>query len=259
MQMLTRDTFFNGHIALHQPKKGYRYSVDAVLLVHLTIEQPGTTILDLGTGCGVIPIMLAYRCPSRFVVGVELQAELATIARLNVKANQMEDRVRIIEKDMCQLGHEEIKKPFDLVVSNPPFRKVGSGRINADSQRALARHELKMDLETLLGTTRRFLKKAGRFCIIYPSTRSVDLLSAMRAAAIEPKFITMIHAGLSSPAKLIAVTGIKDGNPGLEIGSPLFLYNKNGTYTETVATMFSEKAYSSSVFITSPDLTLGKK
>jgi tRNA1Val (adenine37-N6)-methyltransferase len=128
-----------------------------------------------------------------------------------------------------------------------------------ESQRAIARHELKVDLTTLLETARRLLKKSGRFCIVYPSVRAVDLFSAMRDMKIEPKFVTMIHANVLSPAKLIAVTGVQDGGPDAAFGPSLYIYQSNETYTETVASMFSKEVYTSSVFITNPDLTFGKK
>lgn len=257
MESLTRDTFFNGNIVLNQPKSGYRFSIDAVLLAHLAFEQSGHTVLDLGSGCGVIPIMLAYRSPLRHIIGVEIQPGLCNFARSNVAANKMSGRIHILEKDMRRLEPVEVNGPVDLVVSNPPYRKLGSGRINVDSQRAVARHEVEVDLETVLTTAGRLLKKSGRFCIIYPSSRLVDLVATMRATRLEPKFLTMIHSRASSSARLVAVTGVKDGRPDVEIGPSLTLYHDDGSYTKTVTAMFSEAVYSANVFITNPDLTLG--
>lgn len=239
MELLTRDHFFNGNIVLNQPGTGYRFSIDAVILSHLACPAPGETVLDLGTGCGVIPIMLAFRHPEIRVIGVEIQPSLSRLARQNVADNRVADRVGIVDKDIGHLSLADIGGPVDLVVSNPPYRKLDSGRINADSQRAVARHELKVDLETVLMTARRMLRRSGRFSIIYPSVRTVDLLAAMRSSGIEPKKMTMIHSKSTSPARLVAVSGIKGGRPGLEAGPPLFLYHKDGTYTRAVETMFS--------------------
>ena len=237
MESLTRDHFFNGNIVLNQPGSGYRFSIDAVILAHLFCPVPGETILDLGTGCGVIPIILAFRHPHVRLIGVEIQPALSRLARQNVADNRLADRIRIIEKDMGQLSPADVGGPVDRVVSNPPYRKRGSGRINADSQRAVARHELKIDLEALLQTTRRMLRKSGRFYVIYPSSRTVDLVTAMRSTGIEPKNVKMIHSKPASPARLVAVTGIKGGRPGLEVGPPLYLYHENGTYTRAVEAM----------------------
>ena len=187
MESATRDHFFNGKVVLHQPRHGYRFSVDAVILSSLACPEPGDRVVDLGTGCGVIPILLAYRHPSVRVVGVEIQDALATFAMQNARENQMTDRIRILVKDMAELSLTDIGEPADLVVSNPPYRKMDSGRINADNQRAVARHELKINLNSLLRTARRMLRKSGRFIIIYPSVRTVDLLTAMRGTGLEPQ------------------------------------------------------------------------
>lgn len=236
---MTRDHFFNGNIVLNQPESGYRFSIDAVILSHLVCPEPGETVLDLGTGCGVIPIMLAYRHAGIHVIGVEIQPALSLLARQNVADNRMADRIRIVEKDMGHLSPADTGGPVDLVVTNPPYRKLDSGRINADRQRAVARHELKIDLEAVIRTARRMLSRTGRFSIIYPSVRTVDLIVAMRAAGLEPKRLTMIHSKPASPARLVAITGARGGRPGLEAGPPLYLYHDDGTYTREVEAMFS--------------------
>ncbi|BBO72403.1 SAM-dependent methyltransferase [Desulfosarcina alkanivorans] len=239
MEPLTRDHFFNGDIVLTQPKSGYRFSIDAVILSHLADPQPGETVLDLGAGCGVVPIMMAYRHANIRLTGVEIQQPLCDIAIQNVAANRMSHRVRIVSKDMSVLSLADIGGPVDLVVTNPPYRKRGSGRINADSQKAVARHELRVDLETVLQTARRMLRPSGRFCIIYPSVRTVDLVTAMRAAGLEPKSLTMIHSKPGSSASLVAMKGLKAGRPGIEVGPPLYLYHEDGTYTGDLEAMFS--------------------
>jgi tRNA1Val (adenine37-N6)-methyltransferase len=239
MEPLTRNHFFNGKVVLHQPQSGYRFSIDAVILSHLACPQPGESVLDLGTGCGVIPILLAFRHPDLLLTGVEIQASLASLARQNVEENQMAERIRIVEGDMAKLSLTDIGGPVDLVVTNPPYRKLDSGRINADAQRAVARHEIKINLAVLLLTARRMLRKAGRVAIIYPSVRTVDLLTTMRSVGLEPKTLTMIHSTVSAPARLIAVTGNHGGRPGLAINAPIYLYRDDGSYTHAVEKMFS--------------------
>jgi tRNA1Val (adenine37-N6)-methyltransferase len=239
MQTITHDPFFNGQIVFKQPQTGYRFSIDAVVIAHWLRPTSAKTILDLGTGCGVIPVMLAYRHADIHAVGVEIQPDLAELARQNVVENRMADRIRIIEKDMRELSLREIGDPVEAVVANPPYRKLDSGRINADSQRAVARHELAIDLQRVLLTARRMLEKSGRFFIIYPSVRIVDLIAAMRSSELEPKILMMIHTRLASPARLVAMMGVKGGRPGIEIESPLYLYKSDGTYTEIVEAMLS--------------------
>ena len=226
-------------MVLHQPTSGYRFSIDAVILAHLARPAEQDRVLDLGTGCGVIPILLAFRHPLLQLVGVEIQPALAAIACRNVHTNGMDARIRIIETDMCVLSQTQIGGPVDFVVSNPPYRPCNSGRINPDNQKAVARHELAIDLPALLATTRRLLRKGGRMAVIYPSTRSADLLAAMQNAGIEPKVLTVIHSKKDQSARLVVVMGINGGGSGLEITSPLVIYNDDGTYTQTVEAMFT--------------------
>ena len=238
MNPLTTDTFFNGRIQVKQNRAGYRFSIDAVLIAGQTIPRPDDTVLDLGTGCGIIPLILAYRHPKIKVYGIEVQQQLADLASVNVKENRMENRITIHCMDMKNLKHDMISGPADLVVSNPPYRKAESGRINPDQQRAVARHEIKATLSDVVETARRMLRTSGRFVMVYPAERMADILIQMRSAGIEPKSLRTIHSNRHTEAKLILVEGKKGGSPGLKIEPPLIIYRKDGSYTDEVQEMF---------------------
>jgi len=235
MNSLTTDTFFNGRIRVMQSRNGYRFSIDAVLLAnHAGLINGVKTVLDLGTGCGIIPLILAYRYPNIRIYGVEIQKGLADIAALNVKENCMEDRIFILHKDMKEITSGMIPEPVDLVVSNPPYRKADSGRINPNQERAVARHEIKANLSDLLDAARRILPISGRFVTIYPAERTAELLINMHNADIEAKYLRMIHSKVQTEAKLILAEGIRGGHPGLKIAPPLFIYNEDESYTDEV-------------------------
>jgi len=238
MPSCTTDSFFNGRIRVKQYRSGYRFSIDAVLLAYQAFPRSADKVVDLGTGCGIIALIMAYRRKDITVYAVEIQAELTQLAISNVKENLLEDRITVLDIDMKKLKPDATSGPVDLVVSNPPYRRSGSGRINPDNQRAVARHELKANLNDVVRTARRMLKTSGRFVTIYTAERTADMLSQMRVAGIEPKFIRTIHSGPSSDAKLILIEGVKDGNPGLKIGPPLLVYDQNGDYTDEVQRMF---------------------
>jgi tRNA1Val (adenine37-N6)-methyltransferase len=125
-----------------------------------------------------------------------------------------------------------------MVVCNPPYRRPGSGRLNPNRQRAVARHELKADLQDVIASTRRMLKTTGRFVTIYTAERMTDILCQMRADSIEPKFVRTIHSDARSEAKLVLVEGTKGGKPGVKIAPPLILYQDSGDYTTEVQRMF---------------------
>jgi len=238
MDALTTDSFFNGRLQIRQPEHGYRFSIDAVLLAGHAAPQPQDLVLDLGTGCGIIPLILAYRNPKIKVYGVEVQQQLADLAGLNVKKNGMEDRIVVCCMDMKELPTDDmIPGPMDLVVSNPPYRKALSGRLNPNRQRAVARHEIKATLADVVETARRMLRVAGRLLMIYPAQRMTDLVIQMRAADIEPKFVRLVHSNAHAAAKLVLVEGKKQGRPGVKVGPPLIIYHEDGSYSSEVQEM----------------------
>ena len=238
MKSLTADSFFNGRIQVKQHRSGYRFSIDAVLLASHARPGPEDTVLDLGTGCGIIPMILAYRNPGIKVYGIEVQTDLADIAALNITENGLDYQIALLCMDMKALILEMTSGPVDLVVSNPPFRKADSGRINPNRQRAVARHEIKATLYDVVETGRRMLRTGGRFVMVYSAERMADILTQMRTAGIEPKSIRMIHSGIETAAKLVLVEGKKEGRAGIKIGPPLIIYRKNGSYTDEVEKMF---------------------
>ena len=238
MKSLTTDSLFNGRIRVKQDRAGYRFSMDTVLLANQMKLRPDDTVLDLGTGCGIIPLILAYRHPRIKIYGVEIQKDLAGIAAHNVKKNGMDNRITVHCLDMKALKHEMVLGPVDVVVSNPPYRKANSGRINPDRQRAVARHEIKATLQDVIETSRNMLNHSGRFITIYPAERMTDLLTQMRSADIEPKFLRVVHSKRNKEAKRIIVEGKKGGRLGIKIGPPLIIYKKNGSYSEEVQKMF---------------------
>ena len=238
MNPYTTDTFFNGKIRITQDRAGYRFSIDAVLLAHFADPRSGDKVLDLGTGCGIIPLILAYRQPQIAIYGVEVQTELAGLAVFNVRENQLEDRITVFYTDMKLLRPAMTAGPVDLVVCNPPFRRQGSGRINPDAQRAVARHEIKINLGDIIQTSHRMLRTAGRLVLIYTAGRLTDILTRMRTDGIEPKFIRMIHSRQDTEAALILIEGVKGGRPDLKIAPPLIIYDKNNDYTDEVDSMF---------------------
>lgn len=232
------DSFLNGHLHVRQSSVGYRFSIDAPLLAaHAVPHKPGERILDLGTGCGIVPLIMAWRYPDARIVGIEIQAELAALARINVAHNGFDSRIAVVEGDMLRLGGGALGPPADMVMTNPPYRKPHSGRVNPQSQRALARHEIAISLEGLIKTMRRFLKTGGRGWIVYPAERLAELMTGMRAHHLEPKYLRMIHSRRDAEAKRCLLKVVKAARPGLAIGPPLVIYDEAGAYTAEVAAM----------------------
>jgi tRNA1Val (adenine37-N6)-methyltransferase len=239
MVSYTTDTFFDGKIKVKQSRAGYRFSIDSVLLAFHAAPRAGDKVLDLGTGCGIISLIMAIREPDIRVFAVELQTELAGLAEANVRQNRLGNRIQVMHTDMRLLMPNMTGGPADLIVCNPPYRRSGSGRINPAQQRAVARHEIKVSLIDILGTARRMLRTAGRFVVIYSVERTTDIISCMRSEQIEPKSMRMIHSTLNSEAKLVLIEGVKGARPGLKIPPPLIIYDDTGDYTQEVEPMFA--------------------
>lgn len=215
----TLDEFMQGRLRVIQSRRGYRFSSDAVLLAEFVSTRAGDLVVDLGTGCGIIPLVLLLNQSARHAVGLEIQPELARQALRNARLNGLEHRMIVIQGD---LRHPPLA-PFsaDVVVCNPPYRQVTSGRVNPDPQRAIARHELLASLDDILGAARNLLKAGGRLAVIYAAVRLVDLLIRMRGFGLEPKKIRLIHPGPGRDAKLVLVEASAGGRRGVKILSPL--------------------------------------
>jgi tRNA1Val (adenine37-N6)-methyltransferase len=220
----TLDTFFNGKLKITQKKKGYRFSMDAVLLSQFIKIRKNERVMDLGTGCGILPLLLSHTTKAHSFVGVEIQKGLAECAEKNVVLNHLEDRISILMQDFREL--KEIFPPgsFDVVLSNPPYRKYRTGRINPSIEKAIARHEIKGTLEDLISIASYLLPPKGRCYTIFPALRTVDLLMALRDGKLEPKRLQFVHPRIGEEAKFILTESIKTSGVELKLMEPLILH-----------------------------------
>jgi tRNA1Val (adenine37-N6)-methyltransferase len=234
------EDLFRGRLKILQKKGGYRFSIDAVILGHHIPLKDMDVGVDLGTGCGIIPLILAHRSSSARLYGIEVQEGLADLASQNVRLNHMEDRITIVHGDMKDFRSYLEPGVADVVFSNPPYRKVLSGRMNPDPERAVARHEIKGALSDVLSVAEKLLRPSGRVSVIYPSERIADLLTRMRAFRLEPKRLRLVHSRPDSDAELVLAEGLKYGNPGVKVVPPLIVHKQDGSYTDELKDMIGE-------------------
>ncbi len=223
----TLDTFFNGKLQIIQKKRGYRFSVDAILLSQFVRIQKNERVIDLGTGCGILPLLLSYTTKAHSFVGVEIQKGLADCAKGNVVLNHLEDRISILKQDFRELRGTFPTGSFDVALSNPPYRKYRTGRINPSMEKAIARHEIKGTLEDLISMTSYLLTPKGRFTMIFPASRTVDLFVALRDERLEPKRLQFVHPRTGNEAKFILIESIKTSGAELKIMDPLILHESH--------------------------------
>lgn len=239
--METIDQLYPSGLKLLQAKNGYRYSLDPVLLVNFVGQAKAGRVIDLGTGSGVIPLLLSCQLPCAQIVGLEVQPDMAERAQRNVVLNGLEERIRIVEGDLRQVRDGFTVESFDLVVSNPPYRKPGNGRVAPENERAAARHELAGGLRDFLSAASYLLCNGGRFAIVYLAERLAELLEGMRGVQLEPKRLRCVHSRLGEPAKMVLVEGRKCGGEGLMIEPPLYVYRgKERDYSEEVLRMYGK-------------------
>ncbi len=213
------DDFMGGDLRLIQSRTGYRFSIDAVLLSEFVTVKQDDVVLDLGAGCGIIPLMLLLRRPVGRAYGLEIQWGLSYQTARNALLNGFSDRMGVI---MGDIRNPPLSASWaDVVVCNPPYRRKDSGRINPDQQRAIARHEILASLDDILAATKRVLRPKGRLAMIYPVERLNDLMIRMRGMGMEPKRLRIIYPGIESDAKLAMVEAYLGGRPGLKILPPL--------------------------------------
>jgi tRNA1Val (adenine37-N6)-methyltransferase len=218
----------SGGLKIISSDTGFRHSMDALLLAHAAAPRPADRVLDLGCGNGAIALLLAYRHPWVRVVGLEMQPALASRARRAVAVNGLQDRVSIVRGDLRRMKETFPPARFDLVVCNPPYREVGRGRVSPNPEVGLAKHELSATLSEVVAAIGYAVAPKGRVCLIYHSSRLVDLLARLRAERLEPKAVRPIHSFPGADAELVLVEARRDGRPGLRVFSPLFVYERRG-------------------------------
>ncbi|HUH66647.1 MAG TPA: tRNA1(Val) (adenine(37)-N6)-methyltransferase [Syntrophales bacterium] len=236
----TVDHVLGGRLTIFQKKRGYRFSLDALLLAHFVKVKKGETVIDLGTGSGVIALIVALRKECREIAGVDIQKDLVDMAKRTVSLNNLDDRVAIRHGDIRRIETLFKRHTFDVAVFNPPYRRLRSGRINPDAEKSIARHEVKGALKDFLKAAAYVLASSGRVYVIYPATRMVELLSSMRAGGMEPKRLQIVHSKSGSRGEFALVEGVKNGREQLDVLPPLVLYSEKDQYTEAMNALFRE-------------------
>ena len=240
MTAVTRDSIAlrgAGVITIIQPKKGHRFTLDSILLADFSRVKPKERVLEPGAGTGVISILLAKKHPRSLFYPVEIQPDLIDLCNENRVANDVERNVLTVERDIRRLYQSINPGGFDVVVTNPPYTRLGTGKKSPDPTRQMARQDLLGKIEFWLDL-QKFLKQGGRYNIVFPAARSAELLSLMRERAMEPKRLRFVHPKEQKPASLVLIEAVKQGGPGLEVLPPLIVHNHDGSYTREMRLIY---------------------
>lgn len=233
----------NEDLSIYQYTEGFAYGTDAVLLSAYVKVKKGSVGVELGTGTGIIPILVTYHKSPSKIYAFEIQKDYAELARENVELSKMSDRIEIIHDDLKNITpyyfREKGCESVDFVFTNPPYMKMTSGFLNESERKLTARHELKCDVSDVCLSASKILKNGGDFFVIYRPDRLCDLLVAMREAGIEPKEMTEVVSHRGEAPTLILVRGRKSALPSMKITQPFVIYDGDG-YSEAMKRVYTQ-------------------
>lgn len=225
------DLQVNGYEIIQHPGK-FCFGMDAVLLSNFARVKKGERVLDLGTGTGIIPILLTAKTEGESFVGLEIQEESADMARRSVLHNHLEDKVEIVTGDIKEAAQVFGSASFDVITTNPPYMIGKHGIANASDTKAIARHEVLCTLEDILRESARILKPRGRFYMVHRPFRLAEILSKMVEVGIEPKRMRMVHPFIDKEPNMVLIEGMRGGNSRMTVERPLIVYKEVGVYSD---------------------------
>ena len=227
------------NLKIIQDKSGFCFGMDSVILTDFAKEiKKDSMVLDLGTGTGIIPILLCGKTNLKKVIGVEIQKEVAEMASRSAKLNNLENRFEVLNENIINLNKIYNNQSFDVIVTNPPYKKKNSGIINENEKKVISRHEITANLEDFIKISKDLLKDKGEFYIVHRPERLVDIFSLMRKYKIEPKVLKMVYPNRNKEPNLMLIKGIKNAKPFLKVEKNLYVYNEKGKYTEEILKIY---------------------
>lgn len=230
------------NLKIIQDSNWFSFSLDSVLLANFVKPKNNMNIIDFCTGNAPIPLFLSTKIKSNKskIIGVEIQKPVYELALKNIKMNNLEDQIEIINDDIKNIYRIYDSDTFDLITCNPPYFKVNKGsKVNENDIKAIARHEIKLQLEDIFKVAKKLLKNNGKISIIHRTDRLIDIINYMQKNNIEPKRIKLIYPFSKSVSNLVLIEGSKDGKKGLMIENPLIVHNDDGSYTKEVIDIFN--------------------
>lgn len=232
----TLDNLENGYSIL-QRRDGFRFGIDAVLLSDFA-KCGAKRLMDLCTGTGIVAILLAAKTDIPRIDAVELQPEIAEMAKRSVAYNKLDGRVNIRCADLNDAPAIYGKSIFDAVTVNPPYMKSGAGLTNDDDMKLISRHEVRCTLDDVVRVSADLLKTRGRLFMVHRPQRLADVIYSMRSYRIEPKRMRLVAPTVGKEANLVLVEGVKNGGSELRLMPTLYVYDENGAYTKEIDTIY---------------------
>lgn len=223
-----------------QKKKGFRFGIDAVLLSDFAKISSKDKVIDLGTGTGVIPILLFAKYSPLKIYGIEIQKEFSDMAKRSIKLNNLESFIDIRQGDIKDANLIDSLGLFDCVTVNPPYKKNNSGIVNKNKSLAIARHEILVNLKEIVESSSKLLKDGGKLYMINRPERLADIFEAFRYYKVEPKKVRFIYPNINKKPSMVLIEGVKFGKRFLEFEKPLFVYDNKGNYSDEIRRIYGD-------------------
>lgn len=217
-----------------QKKDGFCFGMDAVLLSGFAQVRKGEKAIDLGTGTGIIPILLEAKYEGEHHIGLEIQAEVAEMAARSVRLNHLEERVSIVQGDIKEATKLFGRAQFDVVTSNPPYMNDAHGLKNPDMPKAIARHEVMCTLDDVVREAAGLLKPGGRFYMVHRPHRLIEIVTALTKYKLEPKRMKMVHPFVDKEANMVLIEAVRGGKSMIKVEAPIIVYKEQGVYTDEI-------------------------
>ena len=231
------------NLKIIQEKNGFCFGIDSVILADFAKNiKKDSEVVDLGTGTGILGILLCGKTKLKKVTGIEIQPEVANMAERSIKLNSLENKFKIINEDIKEIINKKYlnKNSIDVIITNPPYKEIGKGVINENEKKLISRHEIKATLEDFIKISAQLLKSKGEIYMVHKPERLVDIIYLMRENKLEVKELKFIYSSEGNESNLVLIKAIKGGNKFLKILEPLFIYEKNGKYSEKINRIYSE-------------------
>lgn len=230
------------NLKIIQNKDGFCFGIDSVLLSDFAKEIPSNSkVLDLGTGTGILGILLCGKTKLSKIYGIDIQADVCNMASRSIKLNNLEDRFEIINKNIKDLKDIFEENTFDSIVSNPPYKKDNSGLKNESKTKLISRHEITASLEDFINISSYLLKNNCSLYMVHRPERLADLFYLLRKYNLEPKKLRLVQSYFDSKPKLFLVKATKNAKSFLNIEAPLVIYNKDGSYTDEILQIYGKE------------------
>ena len=220
-----------------QNKNWFCFGMDSIILANFAKEEnKGSKILDLGTGTGIIAILLSKKIEKSRITAIEIQKDVAEMAQRSIKLNDLEESIEIINEDIKKIGQAK----YDIVITNPPYKKKNTGLINNNEKQFISRHETTATLQDFIKISYKMLKDKGDLYIVHRPDRLVDLIEILRQNKLEPKKIKFVYPNIEKEPNIVLVKATKNAKPFLKIEKPLYIYNKDGKYTKEILKIYGK-------------------